>query len=110
MVSKRNALGLTFGSFSALEQHLAAWMLDTDRRVHETTYEAPVDRFVRDERTARGRYPRGYGRAVGSDSAAVWRTMRSSTSGTVRYTVPFDWCASRLRSPSRRTRSASFTA
>jgi transposase len=50
---KRNALaGLTFESFSALEQHLAAWMLDADRRVHGTTHEAPRDRFGRDEHAA----------------------------------------------------------
>jgi transposase len=50
---KRNALaGLTFESFSALEQHLAAWMTDADRRVHGTTREAPLDRFMRDEQAA----------------------------------------------------------
>jgi transposase len=50
---KRNALaGLTFESFSALEQHLAAWMLEADRRVHGTTHEAPLDRFLRDELAA----------------------------------------------------------
>lgn len=50
---KRNALaGLTFESFSALEQHLTAWMVDADRRVHGTTHEAPLDRFVRDEQAA----------------------------------------------------------
>jgi transposase len=50
---KRNALaGLTFESFSALEQHLAQWMLDADRRVHGTTHEAPLDRFLRDEQGA----------------------------------------------------------
>lgn len=50
---KRNALaGLTFESFSALEQHLAGWMLEADRRVHGTTHEAPLDRFVRDEQAA----------------------------------------------------------
>ena len=50
---KRNALaGLTFESFSALEQHLAAWMLDADRLVHGTTHEAPLDRFLRDEQSA----------------------------------------------------------
>jgi transposase len=47
---KRNALaGLTFDSFSALEQHLGGWMIDADRRVHGTTHEAPLDRFRRIE-------------------------------------------------------------
>jgi transposase len=50
---KRNALaGLTFASFRALEQHLAAWMIAADRRVHGTTHEAPFTRFGRDEQAA----------------------------------------------------------
>jgi len=50
---KRNALaGLSFASFSALEQHLATWMVEADRRVHGTTHEAPLDRFLRDEQAA----------------------------------------------------------
>jgi transposase len=50
---KRNALaGRTFISFSALEQHLAAWMVEADRRRHGTTHEAPLDRFHRDEQVA----------------------------------------------------------
>lgn len=50
---KRNALaGLTFDSFSALEQHLAAWMIEADRRVHGTTREAPLERFWRAEQAA----------------------------------------------------------
>jgi transposase len=48
---KRNALaGLTFDSFAALEQHLAAWMVLADQRRHGTTREAPIVRFERDER------------------------------------------------------------
>jgi hypothetical protein len=50
---KRNALAaLAFPSFTALEQHLAAWMVGADQRVHGTTHEAPSVRFARDERTA----------------------------------------------------------
>src|SRR5688572_816999 len=50
---KRNALaGRAFESFTALEQHLAAWMIDADRRLHGTTHEAPRDRFHRDEHAA----------------------------------------------------------
>ena len=50
---KRNALAaLTFPTFTALEQHLAAWMTVADRRVHGTTHEAPIVRFVRDEQAA----------------------------------------------------------
>jgi transposase len=50
---KRNALaGRTFASFSALDQHLAAWMIEADRRVHGTTHEVPLDRFLREEQAA----------------------------------------------------------
>jgi transposase len=50
---KRNALaGRTFVSFTGLEQHLVAWMIEADRRVHGTTHEAPLDRFHRDEHAA----------------------------------------------------------
>src|SRR5262245_10698720 len=48
---KRNAVAdLTFDSFAALEQHLAAWMVRADQRRHGTTREAPIVRFERDER------------------------------------------------------------
>jgi hypothetical protein len=48
---KRNALAdQAFDSFSALEQHLAAWMALADQRRHGTTREAPLLRFDRDER------------------------------------------------------------
>lgn len=50
---KRNALaGLEFESFHALEEHLRAWMHDADRRVHGTTFERPIDRFLRHEAAA----------------------------------------------------------
>ena len=50
---KRNAFGRrAFASFTALDQHLAAWMIEADRRVHGTTHEAPLDRFHRDEQAA----------------------------------------------------------
>jgi len=50
---KRNALaGRAFDSFAALEAHLAGWMLEADGRVHGTTHERPIDRFVRDEAAA----------------------------------------------------------
>jgi hypothetical protein len=42
----------TFESFGALEQHLAAWMVDADPRTHGTTREAPRERFRRDEQAA----------------------------------------------------------
>jgi hypothetical protein len=51
--AKHNALaGRRFGSFTALEAHLAAWMLKADERVHGTTHELPRVRFERDEARA----------------------------------------------------------
>ena len=50
---KRNAIvGLSFTSFSALESHLARWMVDADQRIHGTTHEQPAVRFDREERSA----------------------------------------------------------
>jgi transposase len=50
---KRNALaGLSFTTFEALENHLAAWMQLADARLHGTTGEAPTERFEADERQA----------------------------------------------------------
>jgi len=45
---KRNALaGMSFTSFEALEGHLDRWMREiADVRVHGTTHERPIDRFV----------------------------------------------------------------
>ena len=50
---KRNAIaGLSFTSFAALEAHLASWIIEADQRVHGTTHERPLDRFLRDEKQA----------------------------------------------------------
>jgi len=50
---KRNALaGRSFESFAALERHLEQWMNEADMRVHGTTFEQPLARFERDERSA----------------------------------------------------------
>lgn len=48
---KRNAIaGHTFESWEALEAHLVWWMREVaDLRIHGTTGERPIDRFLRDE-------------------------------------------------------------
>jgi transposase len=48
---KHNAIaGHTFDSWEALEAHLAWWMREVaDVRIHGTTGERPLDRFLRDE-------------------------------------------------------------
>jgi transposase len=51
---KRNAIaGHSFESWEALEAHLVWWMREVaDVRIHGTTGERPLDRFVRDEAAA----------------------------------------------------------
>ena len=51
---KHNAIaGHSFVSWSALEGHLDWWMREiADRRIHGTTAEAPIERFLRDEAKA----------------------------------------------------------
>jgi hypothetical protein len=51
---KKNAIaGRTFASFAALEAHLDEWTREVaDQRVHGTTGEVPMERFVRDEAKA----------------------------------------------------------
>jgi transposase len=51
---KHNAIaGRSFGSWGALEAHLAWWMREVaDTRVHGTTGKAPMVRFARDEAAA----------------------------------------------------------
>jgi transposase len=51
---KRNAIvGHKFASWSALEGHLDWWMREiADQRIHGTTGEAPIERFLRDEAKA----------------------------------------------------------
>lgn len=55
---KNNALaGREFGSWAALEAHLACWMVMADERVHGTTHEAPRQRFEAAEAAALGPLP-----------------------------------------------------
>ncbi len=47
---KRNAIaGCAFVSFTEFEGHLDGWMREADERVHGTTHERPIDRFLREE-------------------------------------------------------------
>jgi hypothetical protein len=87
---KRNALaGRRFDSFSALEQHLAAWMIDADQRVHGMTHEAPLDRFMRDEQVALRPLP---ARPLPRREQRLRRRVAHDAfvdMGTVRYSVPY---------------------
>ena len=52
---KKNALGgLEFASDAALDEHLASWMRKVaDVRIHGTTHERPIDRFVSEKAALR---------------------------------------------------------
>lgn len=87
---KRNALaGRTFESFAALEQHLAGWMQDADTRVHGTTHERPLDRFLREEHAALRPLP---ARPLPRREQRLRRRVANDAFvdlDTVRYSVPY---------------------
>jgi transposase len=87
---KRNALaGRTFESFTALEQHLDAWMVEADGRVHGTTHEPPIDRFLRDEQSALRPLPT---RPLPRREQRMRRRVAADAFvdiETVRYSVPY---------------------
>ena len=100
---KSNALaGRAFDSFHALEEHLASWMFEADRRVHGTTFERPIDRFTRLEADALRRCPRGRCRCASSTCVAASRTMRSSISTRFGTACRIASCVTSPRSPSRK--------
>jgi hypothetical protein len=89
---KRNAIaGLSFTSFAALEAHLASWIIEADQRVHGTTHERPLDRFLRDEKQALRRLPspampvrvRRVSRRVATDCFVDVDTIRYSVPHTL---------------------------
>jgi hypothetical protein len=93
---KRNALaGRAFASFAALEQHLAQWMAEADDRVHGSTFEQPLARFERDERSAlqplaevKPHHVRVERRRVANDAFV--------DVDTVRYSVPYQLVRERV--------------
>lgn len=86
---KRNGLAdLDFPSFTALEMHLAAWMILADQRVHGTTHEPPIVRFERAERQALRALPL---RALPRREQRLRRRVAHDALvdlDTVRYSVP----------------------
>lgn len=96
---KGNAVaGRAFESFAALEAHLAEWTREiADQRVHGTTGEAPMLRFVRDEAKSLKPLPRcgpflamrELSRRVGSDCAVEFDTNS--------YSVPWRLIGERVR-------------
>jgi transposase len=96
---KRNAIaGRSFESFAALEAHLESWTREiADQRVHGTTGEAPMVRFVRDEAARLKPLPdcgpflaaRELSRRVGPDCAVELDTNA--------YSVPWRLIGERVR-------------
>lgn len=86
---KRNGLaGRTFESFAALEQHLVRWMSEADQRIHGTTHEEPLTRFLRAEQAALRPLP---ARPLPAREQRVVRVVSNDALvdvETVRYSVP----------------------
>jgi transposase len=86
---KRNAIaGRRFESFAHLQDHLVAWQLLVDGRVHGTTHEVPAERFERDERDALRALP---ARPLPTHGRRLQRRVANDSLidiDTVRYSVP----------------------
>jgi transposase len=86
---KRNAIaGRRFESFAHLQDHLAAWQLLVDLRVHGTTHEVPAERFDRHERDALRALP---ARPLPTHGRRLQRRVANDSLvdiDTVRYSVP----------------------
>lgn len=94
---KQNGLaGRSFASFGEVETHLVEWMDRADLRVHGTTQERPLDRFMERELAALRPLPlaplvvrhRRLQRRVSNDSFV--------DVDTVRYSVPFRFVRAQL--------------
>jgi transposase len=87
--AKHNALaGREFTHFAALEDHLGEWLDRADQRVHGTTHERPLDRFLRDEQAALRPLP---ARPLPVRAQRLRRRVASDALvnvETVRYSVP----------------------
>ncbi|MCA9629061.1 MAG: IS21 family transposase [Myxococcales bacterium] len=86
---KRNGLaGRSFASFAALEQHLACWIEEADRRVHGTMHEEPIARFLREEQAALRPLP---ARPLPAREQRLKRVVSNDALvdvDTIRYSVP----------------------
>jgi transposase len=87
---KRNALaGRRFNSWDELNDWLERWSMEVaDLRIHGTTHERPIDRFVREQLTSLAsrppyRYQRVQMRQVANDALVAL--------GAARYSVPVEY-------------------
>jgi transposase len=96
--AKRNGLaGRAFESFAALEQHLARWTEDADRRVHGTTHEVPLELFEGQERAALKPLP---ARPLPAREQRLGRKVSNDCLvdvDTIRYSVPHRLVRSRVQ-------------
>lgn len=87
---KRNAIAKRrFESFAALEAHLVQWQNKADKRVHGTTNEVPIERFLRDEVAVLRPLPL---HPLKTRQKAVVRQVSNDAFvevETVRYSVPY---------------------
>jgi hypothetical protein len=87
---KRNGLaGRRFASFAELETHLAAWCARVDARVHKTTNERPIDRFIAAEQAALRPLP---ARPLPTRQRRLTRRVTAESFvevDTVSYSVPY---------------------
>lgn len=94
---KRNAIaGRPFASFAALEEHLVGWTEESDQRVHGTTHETPIARFVRDEKATLRPLP---GRPLPTRERRLKRRVAHDAFvdvDTVRYSVPYQLVRDRV--------------
>jgi transposase len=95
---KRNGIaGRRFESFAHLQDHLAAWQLLVDLRVHGTTHEVPAECFdVSARRTARSRSA-GRVRGFGEERRSYSATGDAAVSSAAREAAQFGGSSSSRR-------------
>lgn len=94
---KRNAIAnREFESFAELEAHLARWQDLADQRVHGTTHEVPLVRFLRDEKDALKPLPANPLPARQQRVTRIVSLDAYVAIATVRYSVPYQLVRQRV--------------
>lgn len=94
---KRNAIAKReFASFAELEAHLAWWQDQADQRVHGTTHEVPMVRFLREEQAALRPLPRNPLPARQQRTSRIVAHDAFVAFATVRYSVPYQLVRERV--------------
>lgn len=94
---KHNAIARReFASFADLEAHLAQWQDRVDQRIHGTTHEVPMARFLRDEQPVLRPLPRN---PLPARQQRVIRIVAHDAfvnMATIRYSVPYQLVRDRV--------------